>query len=192
MIDQLVVSMRQTMGENATASEAFRRAKSLGILVAVQILDKRTMNATMLWADEPQFGSCGDWDDSGPSGYSAPRRSLWSNWGQMTPWVLQTAEQFRPGPPPSRRGFFSNNTEFSLEYDELMTSGGRDSSNRTAEQTEIAYYWEDGQSSASPVGTFGRIGTSPPPFGFSPPIRYLKKQSNISRRNRHSEEHGRL
>jgi hypothetical protein len=59
------------------------------------------------------------------------------HWGKRKPWVLTSAEQFRPGPPPS----LTSDT-WRRDLAEIKALGGRDSTQRTAEQTAIAKFWE--------------------------------------------------
>jgi hypothetical protein len=58
-------------------------------------------------------------------------------WAQRKPWNLASASQFRPGPPPALTG-----AQWARDYDEVKSLGGKTSSKRSAEQTEIAKFWE--------------------------------------------------
>jgi hypothetical protein len=60
-----------------------------------------------------------------------------SGWPQRKPWLMSHAAQFRPGPPPS----LASET-WARDYEEVRTLGGKASSRRTPEQTEIARFWE--------------------------------------------------
>jgi hypothetical protein len=59
------------------------------------------------------------------------------HWGKRKPWVMASADQFRPGPPPS----LSSET-WKRDYAEIKALGGKNSTQRTAEQTAIAQFWE--------------------------------------------------
>jgi hypothetical protein len=59
------------------------------------------------------------------------------SWPQRTPWLMETATQFRPGPPPAL-----SSEAWARDYNEVRTLGARASTMRTAEQTEIAQFWE--------------------------------------------------
>ena len=59
------------------------------------------------------------------------------HWGGRKPWVMSSASQFRPGPPP---GLTSDTWKRDLE--EIKALGGRTSTRRTPEQTAIAQFWE--------------------------------------------------
>jgi PAP2 superfamily len=58
-------------------------------------------------------------------------------WPQRKPWVMTSCEQFRPGPPPA----LTSDT-WARDYNEIEAVGGKNSSTRTAAQTEIARFWE--------------------------------------------------
>lgn len=58
-------------------------------------------------------------------------------WSQRKPWLLQSIDQFRPGPPPAL-----NSERWARDFNEVKTLGGRDSRQRSAEQTEIGRFWD--------------------------------------------------
>jgi hypothetical protein len=58
-------------------------------------------------------------------------------WGQRKPWVLASPAQFRPGPPPAL-----NSELWARDYNEIKAIGSKNSSSRSAEQTEIARFWD--------------------------------------------------
>jgi len=59
-----------------------------------------------------------------------------AQWGAIRPFVLKSSAQFRPVPPlaPSSK-------RARIEADEVRAIGGKDSSTRNAEQSEIARFW---------------------------------------------------
>ena len=59
------------------------------------------------------------------------------HWPRRTPWVMSKADQFRPGPPPSL-----TSTSWARDYNEIRALGAKNSTQRTAEQTAIARFWE--------------------------------------------------
>jgi len=59
------------------------------------------------------------------------------NWPQRTPWLLENAAQFRPGPPPA----MSSDT-WARDYNEIKSLGGKTSTARTQAQTDLAHFWE--------------------------------------------------
>ena len=59
-------------------------------------------------------------------------------WRYRTPWLMTDPSQFRPGPPPDL-----GSEVWGRDYNEVKALGGKRSRERTAEQTEIARFWEE-------------------------------------------------
>jgi hypothetical protein len=59
------------------------------------------------------------------------------HWGRRKPWVMTSGDQFRPGPPPS----LTSDT-WKRDLAEIKALGGKNSTQRTPEQTAIAQFWE--------------------------------------------------
>jgi hypothetical protein len=70
---------------------------------------------------------------------------------QMQPFLLQSPDQFRPGPPPDL-----TSSAWAVEFNETKTMGKLNSQYRTQEQTDIARFW-----------------TSYPPFQYNTAFRTL-------------------
>jgi len=56
--------------------------------------------------------------------------------GQVTPWVMSAGNQFRPPAPPAL-----DSATWTQDFNEIREFGGKQSTKRTAEQTEIARFW---------------------------------------------------
>ncbi|TWI05702.1 vanadium-dependent haloperoxidase [Bradyrhizobium daqingense] len=56
--------------------------------------------------------------------------------GSMTPWVMTSVSQFRPAPPPAL-----DSETWSRDVNEIREVGARNSTTRTAEQTDIGRFW---------------------------------------------------
>ncbi|WP_336489445.1 vanadium-dependent haloperoxidase [Methylobacterium nigriterrae] len=74
------------------------------------------------------------------------------DWGDVTPFVLQSASQFRPGPPPAL-----TSAEYAAAFNEVKALGGLDSTERTPEQTQSAIWWSNDQDSYTRVGQWSDI-----------------------------------
>jgi hypothetical protein len=59
------------------------------------------------------------------------------DWHQRKPWAMSSAGQFRPGPPPDLKS-----ARWAADYNEIKALGARNSTTRSAAQTEIARFWE--------------------------------------------------
>lgn len=80
-----------------------------------------------------------------------PGQEAWGpNWGNVTPFALQSGSQFRPGPPPA-----FNSAQFENDYNEVKALGSLNSSVRTSDQTEAGIFW-----------AYDRTGIGPPPLLF--------------------------
>ncbi|MDF1816904.1 MAG: twin-arginine translocation signal domain-containing protein, partial [Verrucomicrobiales bacterium] len=99
------------------------------------------------------------WSSTGPF-YKAeigPRfetfeRGLFPNLGNMEPFAIRSKTQFAPPPFPDIRS-----KEFAQQYEEVYTLGGSDSTRRTDDQTEIAFFWEDGPRGGTVPGAWLHI-----------------------------------
>jgi hypothetical protein len=60
-----------------------------------------------------------------------------TQWPQRKPWLMASAAQFRPGPPP-----MLTSEAWARDYNEVKSLGAKNSTRRTGEQTEIARFWE--------------------------------------------------
>jgi len=73
--------------------------------------------------------------------------ALLPNWPSVTPWVMTHGDQFRQDGPPEL-----TDQAYTEAYNEVRALGGTRSLKRTADQTEIAYFWVDGPGTATPPG----------------------------------------
>jgi hypothetical protein len=62
---------------------------------------------------------------------------VFSQWAKRKPWLMAGAGQFRPGPPPSLKS-----EQWARDYNEIREMGARTGSRRSAEQSDIARFWE--------------------------------------------------
>jgi len=79
-----------------------------------------------------------------PPAFAAP---LVPQWPYVTPWTMNRGSQFRePAPPPP------TSAEYTVNYLEVLRLGDVDSALRTADQSEIALFWNDGPGTNTPPG----------------------------------------
>lgn len=62
---------------------------------------------------------------------------VFSTWGRRVPWVMASADQFRPGPPPDLKS-----DVWARDYNEIKSMGVKTGSKRTDDQTAAAKFWE--------------------------------------------------
>jgi membrane-associated phospholipid phosphatase len=68
-----------------------------------------------------------------PPNFPAP---VFTTWGQVTPFVLASGDQFRPPPPPAL-----TSDEYAAAINEVQSLGSATSTTRTADQTVVAKFW---------------------------------------------------
>ena len=78
----------------------------------------------------PGSGTPGVWTALGGA---AP---LLPGWGNVTPWVMRSAVQFRPDGPPAL-----DSGRWARDYNEVKSLGAVNSTTRTPTQTEIGRFW---------------------------------------------------
>ena len=61
---------------------------------------------------------------------------VFSTWGSVTPFVLESGDQFRPAPPPAL-----TSPEYASAINEVQSLGSATSTTRTADQTVIGKFW---------------------------------------------------
>ena len=71
-----------------------------------------------------------------PGRYVPTMQPVNSIWGKVTPFGLNNASQFRPGPPPAL-----GSKEWATAYNEIKEIGGKNSIKRTALQSETGRLW---------------------------------------------------
>jgi hypothetical protein len=71
-----------------------------------------------------------------PGTYITTTLPIGTQWGSVTPWVMERGSQFHPAPPPAL-----SSAEWAADYNEIKEIGGKKSARRTSEQTEIARFW---------------------------------------------------
>ena len=60
-----------------------------------------------------------------------------TQWPQRKPWLMTKAAQFRPAAPPAL-----TSGDWARDFNEVKAFGGRTSAYRSAEQTEVARFWD--------------------------------------------------
>jgi len=120
---------------------------NLGPWVAEKVLDWRRddMEGTSRYAARTELGR---WQPTLP-GLKPP---LLPHWGTVKPFALRDLADVRPPGPPTW-----TSEEFEASYREVKILGAVDSRVRTADETEIARFWADGEGTVTPPGHWNRI-----------------------------------
>jgi hypothetical protein len=120
-------------GRAAEKSESIARGIEYGQAVADEIFTWRSMDG-ITPAPPPFMGGSlpGQWRPT-PPGF-APGAGV--QFSYMVPWALSSPSQFRPSGPPAL-----TSAQYTADFNEVAEIGKVGSTTRTADQTEIARFW---------------------------------------------------
>src|SRR5258708_5708839 len=110
-----------------------QQGSQVGQAVAARLLAMRATDGSA--ATPPPFvpgNQPGNYQLTPPK-FAAP---VFTNWSNVTPFVLHNAAQFRPGPPPA-----VTSQAYAQALNEVKSLGQNTSTTRTPEQTVIGKFW---------------------------------------------------
>jgi len=110
---------------------------ALGQHVALQVLNWRANDGSTATVPYEHHFEPGQWRPTPPN--PATTVPATPQWRYVTPFTLNSGDQFRPGPPPVLTS--NEYTEAYLEVKAIGGNGTTTPSTRTPEQTEIAFFW---------------------------------------------------
>ncbi len=125
-----------------------RQGTEVGHDVAQQILNWRSTDGSSATVTYTPGTDPGDWQPTPPANLPA----LAPQWADVTPFAMSSGAQFRPAPPPPL-----TSAAYAAAFNEVKSLGSADSTTRTAEQTQIAQFWNDGLGTAFAPGYWNRI-----------------------------------
>jgi hypothetical protein len=134
--------------EGVPAGAARRRGELLGRYVALKVLEWRRNDGSEARTAYRAESAVGRWSPTPPKYLPA----LLPHWSKVKPFAVRAADAFRPMAPPDL-----NSADYARDYNEVKRLGGMDSVARTAEQTLIAWFWDDGPGTCSPPGHWNLI-----------------------------------
>ncbi len=102
---------------------------ALGERAADIIYEERSTNATSAPDTYRPITTPGVWIPTTPPSFA--------EYAQAKPWVMKSADQFRPGPPPQL-----SSALYARDYNETKNLGGAKSTARTPDQTEAVRFWQ--------------------------------------------------
>lgn len=120
-----------------------------GAMTAQLCLDNRAADGHDVITPYTPGDQPGQWRPTPPANDPA-----WGpGWGLVSPWVIESGDQFRPEAPPAL-----DSAEYAASFNEVKELGRIDSATRTAEQTEIARFWaNDRDGTTKPPGHWNQI-----------------------------------
>ena len=124
MIDEAYAASTRAIPDGAAKSAG----TALGEQVAALVQADRAADGTNAPDTYRPVATPGVWIPTTPP--------ILAQYARAKPWVLTSAEQFRPGPPPQL-----SSAIYARDYNETKNLGGARSTARTAEQTAAVNFW---------------------------------------------------
>jgi hypothetical protein len=107
-------------------------AKSNGIKLGVEVAEAVQADRAKDGTNTPETYR----PHAAPGAYVPTTAPASAQYASAKPWVIRSADQFRPGPPPAL-----SSVEWARDYNEVKSLGGTKSTARTPEQTEAVRFW---------------------------------------------------
>lgn len=122
----------------ALVPDGAAKAKGIanGTAVAAALFANRATDGQTTVVPYTPSGLPGRWAPTAPAFQPAVQPGL----AVATPWVMNSPDQFRAGPPPT-----IDSEAYATAYNEVKTLGVNVGSTRTADQTESAQFWASAQ-----------------------------------------------
>lgn len=128
--------------------EAKERGIELGQQVAEKILAWRARDGADQTVRYTPGTRPGQWQPTPPEFKPA----LAPHWGDVTCFAMRRGAQFRPSGPPAL-----TSEAYAAAFNEVKALGSVNSTARTREQTDIAWFWADGPGTCTPPGHWNLI-----------------------------------
>lgn len=151
-----------------TDSTARNNGIALGQSAAAAMITARTgdgSTASSTYTSQP-INTPGAWQAGNSAGAwgATSGTFLKAEWGSVTPFTMNSGSQFRTLSPSGTSTWtqsdvnnFLASSAYTNALEEVRLIGSSTSATRTADQTNIAYFWMDGPGTASPPGHWNRI-----------------------------------
>src|SRR5262249_21993036 len=93
----------------------------------------------------------GDWQPTAPAFMPAQD----PQWATLQPFAMSVDSQFRPAPPPEM-----TSQRWADDVNRTLSLGAVNSTTRTADETQIARFWNDGAGTYTPPGNWNTIAAA--------------------------------
>ncbi len=123
---------------------------ALGLAIADAILALRANDGSEDFVSYDGSTELGKWRPTGPAFDVADV----PHWASVEPFALSSPGQFRPVAPPAL-----DSAAYAAAVEEVKRLGSATSTQRTADQTQIALFWADGKGSFTPPGHWNQIAS---------------------------------
>ncbi|WP_332826172.1 DUF3455 domain-containing protein [Ramlibacter sp.] len=119
--------------QSALARVADGAARSAGVAAGEQAAAR-----VVAWRADDGFAAADRYRPHAAPGAYVPTASVAApQWPQRKTWLLASPAQFRPAPPPAL-----DSDLWARDYNEVKVMGSKASTQRSAQQTEVARFWE--------------------------------------------------
>jgi hypothetical protein len=110
---------------------------SVGEGAAYQIIGARAADGSDTKVDYQPSTTPGQWRPTGSGNAATPQ------WGRVKPFAIPSTTPFRPGPPAGINNVkdLLASPQYAAQVNEVQQLGALNSTKRTAEQTQIAFFW---------------------------------------------------
>lgn len=140
-------ALANTLGQIADG-QSQNDGEALGIAVGDAMLALRNADGSGATVAYTVGTEPGDWQPTPPAFAAA----VLPQWPDVTPFCIPDIAQVRrPGPPAL------TSAEYATSFNEVKALGEVNSTARTADQTQIAFFWVDGPGTATPPGHWFQI-----------------------------------
>lgn len=142
--DTLLLQQYNAVPESRRKKEGIR----IGREVAVQLIQWRQTDRSDQKGQYYFSRKAGDWIPTS----QFKEQPLLPLWGEVNPFCIKPLSRFSVDKPPKLRS-----EQYADDVERVYQWGGEDSSRRTPEQTQIAYFWADGPGTATPAGHWNEV-----------------------------------
>ncbi|HVX11566.1 MAG TPA: DUF4214 domain-containing protein [Pirellulales bacterium] len=130
------------------AVQATTDGETVGKAVASAIIAIRANDGSRDFVDFQPSSGAGDWQPTAPA--YAP--ALDPQFANVTPFAMTSDSQFDPAGPPAL-----TSAAWAAAVNETESLGAANSTTRTADETQIAQFWNDGSGTYTPPGHWNAI-----------------------------------
>lgn len=123
---------------------------AIGIQAADAILAARADDGWNMPSTYQPTSEPGHWQPT-PSGFAA---ALLPQWANLRPFAMTSPSQFTPNKVPAM-----NSQEYASAFNEVKAIGSVNSTTRSANQTAIARFWNNGAGTSTPPGHLNRLAS---------------------------------
>jgi len=132
-----LLPLQQATVEAAYQERIAKIADSPGKDAGIAIGQAAAKQLLALRADDRPMGQDAYRPQTTPGVYVPTVMPAVPQWPERKPWNMSSAAQFRPGPPPALASAL-----WARDFNEIKALGARNSTTRTADQTQQARFWE--------------------------------------------------